>query len=94
MLPKLLKRVKVGIAHEVRESTSLPNVVRVKVEDTNGGANGEDEVERILTEVNAFRRGSHLWFFVDGRSNFSKRKKTGIEEWIMEGEWRSYSFMF
>ena len=41
-------------------------------------ANGEDEVERILTEVIAFRRGFHLWFFVDVRSNFFKRKKIGM----------------
>ena len=50
-------------------------MVRVKVEDTNGGANGEDEVERILTEVIAFRRGFHLWFFVDVPSHFFQKEK-------------------
>ncbi len=38
-------------------------------------ANGEDEVEMILTEVIAFRRGFHLWFFVDVPSHFFQKEK-------------------
>ena len=61
------------------------------MEDTNGGANGEDEVERILTEVIAFRRGFHLWFFVDVRSNFFQKEKD--RDVINDGECQFYPFM-
>ena len=73
-----------GIANEVRESTSLPNVVRVKLEDTNG----EDEVERILTEVSFRKRISPFLVFCGcSKLIFVERKRYKCDKW-----WRMPSF--